>query len=220
MASKEQVNGWVFAATGGNWFSSLKEYHFNKLLLSDFYCSTILLLLWSLAVGCDLVASRLGPEVVFFLPKNWWLFLLYALPGYLFRFRNRLGLTPITTLCVWNFGKMRTLNFRGHVNEVSYFGELYSTANEPWPQHPKRERMAKMDHKLSSTPNDPRSCLLGAGNFFQPHSSRLTPQRGLNEEIKYGDEMTNIKVHFTNEGVTDALAWISSDYFESLLLPQ
>ena len=41
-------------------------------------------------------------------------------------------------------------------------------------------------------------------SFFQPHSSRLTPQRELNEEIKYGDEMTKRKVHFTNEGVTDA----------------
>ena len=98
------------------------------------------------------------------------------------------------------------ITFRKQSEIQNYFGELYSTANEPRPQHPKRERMAKMDHKLSSIPNDPHSCLLGAGNFFQPHSPRLTPQREVNEEIKYGDEMTKIKVLFTNEGVTDALA--------------
>ena len=58
-----------------------------------------------------------------------------------------------------------------------------------------------MDHKLTSTPSDPHSCLLGAGNFFQPPSSRLTSQRELNEEIKYSDEMTKKK---SNERVTDA----------------
>ena len=98
------------------------------------------------------------------------------------------------------------ITFRKQSEIQNYFGELYSTTNEPRPQHPKRKRMAKMDYKLSSTPNDPHSCLLGAGNFFQPHSPRLTLQRELNEEIKYGDEMTKIKVHFTNEGVTNALA--------------
>ena len=67
----------------------------KKLLLPDFYYLTILLLLWSLAVGCDLVASRLEPEVDFLLPKNYWQFFLYALPGCLFRFCNRLSLPPL-----------------------------------------------------------------------------------------------------------------------------
>ena len=70
--------------------------------------------------------------------------------------------------------------------------ELYSTTDEPRPQNPKRERMAKMDHKLSSTPNDPQSCLV-LWNFYQPHSPRLTPQGELNEEIKYRDEITKKK---------------------------
>ena len=100
---------------------------------------------------------------------------------------------------------IKLITFRKQSEIQNYFwGNC--TANEPLPQNPKKERIAKMDHKLFSTPNDPHSCLLGAGNFFQPQSPRLTPQRELNEEIKNGDEMTKIKVHFTNEGVTDALA--------------
>ena len=95
MTSREQVNGWVFPVTGGHWFSSLIKYHFNKRLVSDFYCSTILLPLCSLAVGCDLVASRLRREIAFFLPKNCWRFILYALPRCPSRFCTRLGLNPV-----------------------------------------------------------------------------------------------------------------------------
>ena len=55
------------------------------------------------------------------------------------------------------------------MKKKNYFGELYSAANEPRPQHPKRERMAKMDHKLSSTPNDTHHlvCLM-LETFFSP----------------------------------------------------
>ena len=46
------------------------------------------------------------------------------------------------------------ISFRKQSEIQNYFGELYITANEPRPQHPKRKRMDKMDHKLSWTPND------------------------------------------------------------------
>ena len=54
------------------------------------------------------------------------------------------------------------ITFRKQSEIQNYFGELYSTANEPRPQHPKGKKMAKMDHKLSSTPNDPHHlvCLM------------------------------------------------------------
>ena len=57
------------------------------------------------------------------------------------------------------------------------------------PDHntPKGQRMAKTDHKLSPIPNEPPSCLFGSGNFYYPHSLQLTPQRELNEDIKYGE---------------------------------
>ena len=68
--------------------------------------------------------------------------------------------------------------------------------------NPKRETVATMDQKLSSTPNDFQSCLLGAGKFYQPDSPRLTHQRELNEEvIKYGDEMTKKKSRGSQWGV-------------------
>ena len=51
----------------------------------------------------------------------------------------------------------------------NYFGEQGNcTVPQMSPDHntPKGERMAKTDHKLSSIPNEPPSCLFGAGNFY------------------------------------------------------
>ena len=175
----------------------------NKLSLSDF--DTVIV--WQFCCFSRLLQSVLtwlrehwGLKSFFFPSKELLTIFSLRVTRVPFQVLRQVRPAPITTLCVWNFGKLTTLklgnmfikmNFRKQSEIQNYFGEQGTVQYHKWAPSTKGKGWLKWTTSYPRPQMIPSLAFLALWKFYQPHSPRLTPQ--LNEEIKYVDEMTKKK---------------------------